>query len=171
MCIRVRACAPHLHARGTPTSGAHGGTRSDNMYTANIQYYNTHVGRGRDPGRTLTARGLAGWPAACSPGRQPLPICKTRVSFPSPSFLTLSFLFPPYIRSPPRLFRHPRLSVSFFSSLLPSPSSLPTNGRGAENRRAKYRATFGRNQHLQIHEGNGSAAFSRIRKRETAFTG
>lgn len=85
------------------------------MYTANIQYYNTYVGRGRDPGRTLAARlGLAGrLPLPASPGCQPLPllpICK-----PVSPFLL------------PLLFLHFFLSLSLYLILfLPLSLSLPS---------------------------------------------
>ena len=71
-----RLCAG---SRGPQTRRAHGGTRSDNMYTANIQYYNTHtsVGAETQEGRSLRGearRGearLSGRLPACSLLRQP----------------------------------------------------------------------------------------------------
>lgn len=132
-----------------------------------LQIYNTtihtSVGAETQEGRSL--RGLAGWPAACSPGCQPLPICKTRVSFPSPSSLTLSFFLSFFLPISAPLFASSaippfhllffllsRFFISFFAYRW-------REGGGSENRRAKYRATSGRN-HLQIHQGNGARLFS-----------
>lgn len=106
MCVCARARAHAAPTRSwTPTSATHRETRSDNMYTANIQYYNTYVGRGRDPGRTLAAR--LGWLAGCLFARLPASLCLS-VKPVSPFLLLLSLLF---------------LSSFLFSSLYPFPSS------------------------------------------------
>ena len=91
----------------TPTS-AH--TEELALIIRTLQIYNTtihtSVGAETQEGRLL--RGLAGWPAACSPGCQPLPL-----PLPLPLTLTLPLplplLLPPPLTSPPfptRL-RHP----------------------------------------------------------------
>lgn len=138
-CVCVCARAPHTAPTRswTPTSATHRETRSDNMYTANIQYYNTYVGRGRDPGRTLAAR--LGWLAGCLFARLPASLCLS-VKPVSRFLLLLSLLF---------------LSSFLFSSLYPFPSSplppfppraffpssspsfcLPAEGKGGRGRKS-----------------------------------
>ena len=171
--IRVRERAQHTAPTRsrTPTS-AH--TEELALIIRTLQIYNTtihtSVGAETQEGRLL--RGLAGWPAACSPGCQPLPlplplplpICKTRVSFPSPSFSSLSFSsslypFPLHPFAPSTV--SPFLPRVLFSSLpiLRLLPCLPAGGQRAENRRAKYRATSGRG-HLQIHRDDGMRSLS-----------
>lgn len=140
MCARH---TPHLHGRGH-RQVPH--TEELALIICTLQIYNTtihtSVGAETQEGRSL--RGLAGWPAACSPGCQPLPICKTRVSFPSPSFLTLSFFLSFFLPISVPLFASSAIPpfhlVFFFSSPDSSSPSSPTNG-GKEGGSAGRKST------------------------------
>lgn len=178
MCVCARARAHAAPTRSwTPTSATHKETRSDNMYTANIQYYNTYVGRGRDPGRTLAAR--LGWLAGCLFARLPASLCLS-VKPVSPFLLLLSLLFLssflfsslyPFPSSPLPPFPLPPSPAFFSSSSSPSfclPAERRRVGGGRKSTRKISRATSGRYHHLQIHEGNGPAPFFVFRSGNTS---
>jgi len=63
---RVRMYA-HAHARTRTRRArqvrAHRGARSDNMYAANIQYHNTHVGAGAETQEGRASLSARAWPA------------------------------------------------------------------------------------------------------------
>lgn len=143
-----------------------------------LQIYNTtihtSVGAETQEGRSL--RGLAGWPAACSPGCQPLPICKTRVSFPSPSSLTLSFFLSFFLPISAPLFASsaiPPFHLLFFPPLLILHLllCLPMEGRGEGAKIDAQNIALLPDVTICKFTKGMARAFFRIQKRETAFTG
>lgn len=155
---------PCLRARGTRARHrayrhAHRGRTAAIICAQQIHNttIHTHVGRGRDPGRTLAAR-LAGWLPDCSPAYlparspacQPLPLSVNPCLVSSSSFPSCFIAF--------RLSRLPLRppSLVFLPPIppppLPSGRSIAYLRAPAENRRARGIAPLPDPGHLRIRE-------------------